>query len=574
MMMRLALFIFLVASPEPVVAYDIDQILPFHTARDCECAPWASQAFAALMFSDQQAREAAESHCAMPARQPQPDLSMPIYETQSGWCFCKDADPDRWFTFCDSPSSVPSQINLLIVNASSVVVNFVTNDNGTTADSVAQAELRPFASATMMSFTGFSHRYVNPSGGRVLSYHSVALGGLSERTRYEYRVRAARGGTWSDWHNFTSLYSSGVTKFALYADMGIFANEAASFLPKPARQNLGNLDTDLRRGLIDFAVHSGDHAYEFPVDGGARGDGYMDAYSKFLSHAPWAPGWGNHEYLEGDQGFRLANITAGMVREMRDSQSARDHHRMHYSFDVGLVHVVQLDLSPYWCRSVPNCIAVDTCGVPEEYVTNASEVHDPEERYDYPQLRSRLLEFVRKDLAEVNRARTPWVIVTAHYPMYQTYDPSHPANLASDAKEPDGGARTRLRQNSTSVLSAALAIADLEPMLKEFHVNIYMAGHNHNYETTWPMYNNTVQQKSYHLPQAPVHVVSGAAGPPETSYFLPTNKTPSWSRMSSRFLMPSYSRVTVFDHRTLQYEQIANDNGTVIDSFTITRSTE
>jgi hypothetical protein len=30
----------------------------------------------------------------------------------------------------------------------------------------------------------------------------------------------------------------------------------------------------------------------------------------------------------------------------------------------------------------------------------------------------------------------------------------------------------------------------------------------------------------------------------------------------------------VFDHRTLQYEQIANDNGTVVDSFTITRSTE
>ena len=111
-------------------------------------------------------------------------------------------------------------------------------------------------------------------------------------------------------------------------------------------------------------------------------------------------------------------------------------------------------------------------------------------------------------------------------------------------------------------------------MLKEFRVDIYMAGHNHNYEATWPMYNNTVQQESYHLPQAPVHVVSGAAGPPATSYFLPTNQTPPWSRISSRFLAPSYSRVTVFDHRKLQYEQIANDDGTVVDSFTITRSTE
>ena len=26
----------------------------------------------------------------------------------------------------------------------------------------------------------------------------------------------------------------------------------------------------------------------------------MDAYQAFLAHAPWAPGWGNHEYLHND----------------------------------------------------------------------------------------------------------------------------------------------------------------------------------------------------------------------------------------------------------------------------------
>ena len=52
-----------------------------------------------------------------------------------------------------------------------------------------------------------------------------------------------------------------------------------------------------------------------------RGDGYMDAYSAFLAHAPWAPGWGNHEYLEEDRGNRLANITAGMIAERSLAQS-------------------------------------------------------------------------------------------------------------------------------------------------------------------------------------------------------------------------------------------------------------
>ena len=47
----------------------------------------------------------------------------------------------------------------------------------------------------------------------------------------------------------------------------------------------------------------------------------MDAYSAFLAHAPWAPGWGNHEYLEEDRGNRLANITAGMIAERSLAQS-------------------------------------------------------------------------------------------------------------------------------------------------------------------------------------------------------------------------------------------------------------
>ena len=59
----------------------------------------------------------------------------------------------------------------------------------------------------------------------------------------------------------------------MYADMGIFTDIDQSPPPATARHNIGNLIDDLAAGRVDFAVHSGDHAYEFEVSGGARGDG-------------------------------------------------------------------------------------------------------------------------------------------------------------------------------------------------------------------------------------------------------------------------------------------------------------
>ena len=64
-------------------------------------------------------------------------------------------------------------------------------------------------------------------------------------------------------------------------------------VPGPASHAIGNLIDDWQAGRIDWVVHSGDHAYEFEVEDGQRGDGYMDAYSALLAHVPFVPGWGN-----------------------------------------------------------------------------------------------------------------------------------------------------------------------------------------------------------------------------------------------------------------------------------------
>ena len=78
-----------------------------------------------------------------------------------------------------------------------------------------------------------------------------------------------------------------------------------------------------------------------------KGDGYLDVHSSVLASTPWAPGWGNHEFL-GEHGDRLLNVTAGMVAALRSAPRAEGvppPTAQFYSIDVGLLHVVQIDLS-------------------------------------------------------------------------------------------------------------------------------------------------------------------------------------------------------------------------------------
>ena len=414
---------------------------------------------------------------------------------------------------------------------------------------------------------------------------------------YEKKVQGNHclhiGSEWSEWLAFKSLYSSGVTKLALYADMGVFVAEgtgppAVEALPHRGAHNVGNLVDDLSDGLIDFAIHSGDHAYAFEKEGGNRGDGYMDGYSDFLAHAPWAPGWGNHEYLEEDRGNRLANITAGMIAERQHAAAATT--RMFYSVEIGLLHLLHLDLSPYWCR-FDGCVGVDTCGFPDAWV-KAPSASNPDTRYDFEGYRAAIMAYARADLAAVDRSKTPWVMVTAHFPLYETYDDGHRENLASARAKPDGGARGAGGASPAEgagagagagaggsegpgggsarlMPSKAQALADFEPLLAEYAVDVYFAGHDHNYETTWPVYNNTPFQTNYSNPEAPIHILSGSAGPPEWDYF--TAHGEAWTR-EPRILMNTYSRLVLLNASVARFEQVANDNGTVVDTFSIVQT--
>lgn len=55
----------------------------------------------------------------------------------------------------------------------------------------------------------------------------------------------------------------------------------------------------------------------------------------------------------------------------------------------------------------------------------------------------------------------------------------------------------------------------LEPLLKEFGVDVVIWAHEHSYERTWPLYDKKVYngtRGAYVNPGAPVHVITGSAG--------------------------------------------------------------
>lgn len=98
--------------------------------------------------------------------------------------------------------------------------------------------------------------------------------------------------------------------------------------------------------------------------------------------------------------------------------------------------------------------------------------------------------------------------------MYETYDNTSEANVAKERTAANGGARGWKAHRPASGVcgvtpSKAQAILDVEPLLAKFGVDLYFVGHDHNYETTWPVYQGHAQQLNYVNPCAPVHILSG-----------------------------------------------------------------
>jgi hypothetical protein len=327
---------------------------------------------------------------------------------------------------------------------------------------------------------------------------------------------------------------------------------------------------------------------------------------------------GNHEtddnhcdFLNYRARFFNQNLTADTATNARGVRSSNSRY---YSFEIpGLLHVAGIDTDAY---AEPD---YDTDGN-----GNSGQSFFVAEQW----------EWLKKDLESVNRTETPWLFVMGHHPMYCSssgeasttgvdpagqsledspfgaeIDPAprltcrtapqlesnhvpdwwteryeawkaqetgpDPTKWCYDCSVGAAMIRNGCSTNSTQVDgSPSCGVGEvyeglrygLEPLLAEHKVDMYFTGHIHMYERSLPVMKSQVEQ-SYDNPSGVVHINTGNSG--GRNGFgdgPPANFT--GKRLTG---VPCYTRITIRNATHLGFEQAHNGNGSVLDSFELTK---
>lgn len=520
------------------------------------CARWSDlaassntydQAAADGEWADPAALLAAGSSCAMPANATGgPQLRALRYDFSLGpTCFCagtQSAPTSARGACLDAPDAAPYGVNVAFGGAAgSFVVAFTTEDAGAALVRAPVVELcGPGLPSACVNASGATARYAEPQlTSRVHSGHTVPLPALVPGARYAYRVRGGTaGGAWAPAGAARLAFDAppaAPARFTVVGDAGVYAYNMFS-----------NLVADHAAGASDYFVHLGDHAYNLAMADGARGDAYMRGLQPVLSQQPWLSVVGNHEHEGSPFGAYCAralrcdskylNLTSALLPAAAASGSPTQRY---YSLNVGLVHWVFLDYNQY--------IGVGP--------------------YDNAPMLAWLAADLAAAAAPAARAIVPWIFVAGHVPMYSTGDVAATEAEVAAARggEPPAPPSHPPRRDDGSLSGLQ---SDIEPLLLANHVDLHIVGHEHLYESSWPLANGAPTATNLVNPAAPIHVTTGAGGAPAFDSFVSRK---AWTR--EQIVAWSYSRVSVHDGASFTFEQVDNGSGKVLDSWTVTGAT-
>lgn len=313
-------------------------------------------------------------------------------------------------------------------------------------------------------------------------YHHAEMSELVVGTKYKYRVN---GTAWSAWHSFFTPAADDKVKLLFTGDFGlggagppagsgnVTANGFAAFA-KAAQA------TDLIwvAGDISYAnMHGGAH-FE------ATWNSWFDALEPAFATVPVMVSPGNHEtYLpsasadttgavvppvgflsEEEPALAMAasawNFTAFDARFRMPSARSGGVRNMWFSIDVGGVHFVSIN----------------------------TETDFPHAAESFLDGWGNQLDWLKKDLVSF-RQRSPegWLVVIGHKPMYSSA-PGYTNILGHPS-----GESANIQQT-------------FESMFQQFSVDLYLAGHQHGYERSKPVYDNKVTSNGT------VHIVAAVPG--------------------------------------------------------------
>lgn len=191
-----------------------------------------------------------------------------------------------------------------------------------------------------------------------------------------------------------------------------------------------------------------------------------------------------------------------------------------YSFDHGMVHFVMFNTE----TDFPNA--------PDEPNGSGAENAGP-----FAPSGAQLA-WLKKDLAAVDRKKTPWVVAAGHRPWY-----------VSNKVCPE-------------------CQAAFEPILIAYGVDLVLHGHQHFYERHAAIANFVTQEITAD-PSAPWYIVNGAAGHYDG---LDTPATPYVNTSREVIVAYGWNLFTVHNHTHLSTSFISSSNNTVLDTATLIKS--
>ena len=334
--------------------------------------------------------------------------------------------------------------------------------------------------------------------------HDVLLTNLESNTRYFYRCGGINF-NYSPIKNFTTSLVRGspdTFSFAVYGDMDITSYPGAEATAKLLLKGATEQDS------LSFVLHIGDISYANGFS--YRWEEWMTMIEPYSSLIPYMVSVGNHDQVTAkglgkDPSGGSTVKHAGSVHDSGGECGIPLYNRFHmpdngnhlwwYSFDYGSVHITQIssehDLSP---GSVQ-------------------------------------FQWLHNDLMKVDSLVTPWKIVTLHRPMYTS---------EKLINEPIVG--KQLRQ-------------DIEELLTDNKVDLFISGHNHAYERTCKIYNSQCDNG-----KGIVNIVVGTGG-------MQLDYDTIWKFEWSRHFEVNFGfgRVTV-NRTDLLWEFVRNKDEAVADS--------
>ncbi|KAM1229475.1 hypothetical protein ACFX2G_040646 [Malus domestica] len=350
--------------------------------------------------------------------------------------------------------------------------------------------------------------------------HTVVMRGLKPSSSFSYRYGSDSVG-WSDQIQFRTPPAGGSDelKFLAFGDMGKAPRDSSAmhYIQPGSLSVIQAVADEINSGNVDSIFHIGDISYAtgFLVEW----DLFLQQISPVASRVSYMTAIGNHErdYIDTGSVYILPDSggESGVPYETYFPMPTSAKDKPWYSIEQASVHITVISTEHDWS-------------------TNS-------EQYQW----------MRKDMASVDRSKTPWLIFMGHRPMYS----SSPGFLNVDK----------------------IFVNEVEPLLLESKVDLVLFGHVHNYERTCAVYKseckglpqkdeNGIDTYDHSNYSAPVHAVIGMAGFTLDGFSSGVNNPWSLSKISEFGYLRGHAT-----KKEMKLELVNADTRKVEDRFRITK---